>query len=364
MPDKASGRVRITDIGPPNYEDFLPDIIKRNYGKWKYHDYIKPGVMFHVSESGEKLYTVRVGSIRLLSSDTVRTIADLADKYCKGHVRFTTRNNIEFLLDSDENIDNLIEDVHETLGFPVGGVKKCVANIVHTQGWLHCHTSASDASGVVKAIMDELYDYFVTEQLPAKVRIGFACCLNMCGSVGAADISIVGIHRRPPHVLVDRVNDLCEIPSVVSACPVDAIKPARTEDGKPTVEIDEDRCVFCGNCYSVCPALPIADPLNDGLAIFVGGKISNARMKPTFSKLAIPFIPNNPPRWPEVIDAVKTILEAYKEGAKPLERVGEWIERIGWPKFFRITGFEFTKYHIDDFRLGECTMNYSNHVTL
>ena len=36
--------------------------------------------------------------------------------------------------------------------------------------------------------------------------------------------------------------------------------------------------------------------------------------------------------------------------AKPYERMGEWIERIGWPKFFQVTGIEFTRYHIDDFK--------------
>jgi sulfite reductase beta subunit len=30
--------------------------------------------------------------------------------------------------------------------------------------------------------------------------------------------------------------------------------------------------------------------------------------------------------------------------------MGEWIERIGWPKFFEMIGQEFTKYHIDDFK--------------
>jgi sulfite reductase beta subunit len=29
--------------------------------------------------------------------------------------------------------------------------------------------------------------------------------------------------------------------------------------------------------------------------------------------------------------------------------VGEWIERIGWPRFFKLAGIPFTKYHIDDF---------------
>ena len=29
---------RKTDIGPPHYEQFLPPVIKENYGKWKSHE--------------------------------------------------------------------------------------------------------------------------------------------------------------------------------------------------------------------------------------------------------------------------------------------------------------------------------------
>ena len=43
------------------------------------------------------------------------------------------------------------------------------------------------------------------------------------------------------------------------------------------------------------------------------------------------------------------VKEVYAAGARKFERVGEWIERIGWPKFFELTDIEFTKYHIDDF---------------
>ena len=53
---------RRTDYGPPHYEQFLPPVIKKNYGKWKYHEIIKPGVMVHVSETGDKMYTVRAAS--------------------------------------------------------------------------------------------------------------------------------------------------------------------------------------------------------------------------------------------------------------------------------------------------------------
>ena len=57
---------RKTDIGPPHYEQFLPPIIKENYGKWLYHEISQPGVVFHVAESGAECHTVRVASARLI----------------------------------------------------------------------------------------------------------------------------------------------------------------------------------------------------------------------------------------------------------------------------------------------------------
>ena len=347
---------RKTDIGPPNYELFLPPVIKDNYGKWKYHEVLKPGVMVHVGESGDKLFTVRAASPRLLSIKTLRNFADLADKYCGGHLRFTSRNNVEFLTTEESNIDPLIADL-KGLGYPVGGIGNAISNIVHTQGWVHCHSAATDASGVVKCVMDDLHEYFTEMKLPGKLRVALACCLNMCGAVHCSDIAILGIHRRPPKVM-DNINKMCEIPNVVASCPTAAIRPA-TVDGKPTVEIDEDACMFCANCFSVCPSLPISDPLNDGVSIWVGGKVSNARCEPMFSKLAIPFLPNNPPRWPEVTEAVRNIVEVWAKGARKYERMGEFIQRIGWPKFFKLTGIEFTKEHIDDFKHAGLTYKRS-----
>jgi sulfite reductase beta subunit len=356
----ATQPTRITDIGPPNYEQFLHPVIKKNYGKWKYHESPAPGVLCHVSETGERIYTVRAGSPRLLSIQTIRLFADLADKYSGGYLRFTSRNNVEFLLDNPDNIEPLKKDL-VAAGFPVGGTQNAISNIVHTQGWVHCHSSATDASGIVKAVMDALCDRFTQQNLPAKLRIALACCLNMCGAVHCSDIAILGIHRRAPKVNHDNLKKVCEIPTVISSCPTGAIRSA-TVNGKPSVEVIEAQCMYCGNCYTVCPAMPLNDPENDGLSIWVGGKVSNARSAPRFSKLAIPFIPNNPPRWPEVVNAVVNIVEVYARNARRYERVGEWIDRIGWPKFFELTGIEFTRYHIDDFKNAGLTYARSTHL--
>lgn len=352
---------RLTDIGPPHYEKFLSPTVKKNYGKWDYHEVLKPGVMVHVGFSGDKLYTVRAATPRLLSIVSMRLFADLADKYCDGYLRWTSRNNVEFLITDESKIEPLIDELNQN-NYPIGGIGNSISNIVHTQGWIHCHSSATDASGIVKAVMDEVFEYFAEMKLPARCRIALACCLNMCGAVHCSDISILGVHRRPPTIDDNNIDKICEIPNVVASCPTAAIRPA-TKNGVKTVEVDEDLCMYCANCYTVCPAMQLNDPLNDGISIWVGGKVSNARTEPKFSKLAIPFISNDPPRWPEVVDAVKNIIEVWAANARKFERMGDWIERIGWPKFFKLTGIEFTKYHIDDFRFAGTTFKNSTHLT-
>ncbi len=336
-----------TDIGPPHYEQFLPPIIQKNYGKWVSHSIPRPGVLAHVAESGDTLYSLRVGTPRLLAIETIRGFADLADKYCGGHLRFTSRNNVEFLLTDKSQLEPLQKEV-EAMGFVVGGTGNSISSIVHTQGWIHCHSAATDASGVVKSLMDELHPHFVGMELPAKMRLAFACCLNMCGAVHCSDISVLGVHTRIPTVDHELLPRTCEVPTLIASCPTGAIRPA-TVNGKQSVEIEAPRCMFCGNCFTVCPAVKINNPEGDGISIWVGGKVSNARHEPMFSKLAIPFLPNNPPRWPEVVEAVVKLVNLYAANARKHERMGEWIERIGWPRFFQLAEIPFTKYHIDDF---------------
>ena len=348
---------RITDLGPKYYGDMLPPVIKENKGKWLYHEILEPGGLVHVSESGGKVYTVRCGSARLLTVNRIRLYCDIADKCCGGYLRFTTRNNVEFMVDSKDKLDALKAELkkHQDV-LPIGGTGACVTNIVHTQGWVHCHTPATDASGPVKAVMDDLFEYFGSMKLPAQVRIALACCLNMCGAVHASDIAILGIHRKPPMIDNDRISGVCEIPLAIASCPLGAIKPAKAKNSAgeevKSVVVNAERCMFCGNCYTMCPAMPLADPEGDGIAILVGGKVSNAKSAPKFSKLVVPFLPNNTPRWPETVACVRQILEAYAKDAKKYERLGEWAERIGWEKFFEKTGLAFTDKSIDDYRLA------------
>jgi len=358
-PDKPMEN-RITDIGPRHYEEFYPPVIKANKGKWLYHEILEPGVLVHVSETGDEVYTVRAGGIRLMSTEFIKEVCDIADKHCDGYLRFTTRNNIEFMVDSKDKVEPLKQDllsrkqVSGCFKFPIGGTGAGITNIVHTQGWIHCHTPATDASGPVKATMDVLFDDFTDMRLPAQLRVSLACCLNMCGAVHCSDIAILGYHRKPPLLDHEYLDKMCEIPLAIAACPTYAIKPAKVtlEDGTKvnSVALNVPRCMFCGNCYTMCPSMPIVDTEGDCIVLMVGGKVSNRISAPKFSKVVVAYLPNNTPLWPETTECIKKIVDVYAKGARKYERLGEWAERIGWERFFEECELEFTHHLIDDFR--------------
>ncbi|MBU0993708.1 MAG: dissimilatory-type sulfite reductase subunit beta [Proteobacteria bacterium] len=358
-PDKPM-EDRITDIGPRKYDEFFPPVIANNKGKWKYHEILRPGVLVHVAESGDKVFTVRVGGARLMSASLIREICEIADKHCDGYLRFTTRNNIEFMVDNESKLPALEKDLSSrkfaggSYKFPIGGTGAGITNIVHTQGWIHCHTPATDASGTVKATMDVLFDDFQKMRLPAQLRVSMACCLNMCGAVHCSDIAILGYHRKPPLLDHEYLDKMCEVPLAIAACPTAAIKPTKVELPNGTkvnsVAVNNERCMYCGNCYTMCPSMPLSDTEGDGIVLMAGGKVSNRISAPKFSKVVVAFFPNEMPRWPQMTGAIQRMVEAYAKGANKYERLGDWAERIGWERFFEVCELGFSHHLIDDFR--------------
>ncbi|MDR3394702.1 MAG: dissimilatory-type sulfite reductase subunit beta [Parasulfuritortus sp.] len=346
------------ESGAPDPMPYMHPVMAKNYGKWVFHSHPKPGVLYHRAEGGDEIWTVKAGTQRQMDHYTVRKLADIADQFADGYVRFTTRSNIEYMVTDGSKVEGLIKSLTDN-GFPVGGTANSVSMIAHTQGWLHCDIPGTDASGVVKALMDDLYHDFVNCEMPNRVKLSTSCCEINCG--GQADIAIVVQHTKPPKINHDLVANVCERPSVVARCPVAAIRPALV-NGKPSLEVDEKKCICCGACFPPCPPMQINDPEHSKIAIWVGGKNSNARSRPTFHKLVASGLPNNAPRWPEVGAVVKNILATYKADGRPWERMNDWIDRIGWPAFFEKTGLPFTKYHVDNWRGGRNSLNASAHI--
>lgn len=335
------------DFGPPSYKDMIQPTVKKNYGKWDYHTEVKPGVIKHVGNSGDTLYTVRVGIPKFMDVSTMNNLLDIADKYCEGYIRFTSRFNASLMVPNEADVDKAIKECQK-MGLPVGGTGHSLKAIIHCPGWTHCHTAATDSPSITKILYEELYDYFVSnDKLPERVKMAVSGCLNMCGATHASDIAIIGVHTVVPDVLDDIISKACSVQDLIKACPKYAIKPKR---GNPkSIDIDEPKCMYCGICYSVCPGAPIHRPDNDGVSVWVGGKASMTKEGNLLARLVIPYIPNDPPKWTKVVKVVKNIIDTYKKNAREDERLGEWIERIGWPMFYKLSGIPFHHASIDDY---------------
>ena len=91
---------RAIESGVPDNQQYLHPLLKKNYGDWKYHDRPRPGVLHHVAHNGDQVWTVRAGTQRQMDVYTIRKLCDIADRFAEGHVRFTIRSNIAFMVSS------------------------------------------------------------------------------------------------------------------------------------------------------------------------------------------------------------------------------------------------------------------------
>ncbi len=329
-------------VGIPSAEEVLPKVVKRNYGRWTGHEFLAAGVYKHTSESGEECITVRVGlpPNARASTKTMEEFCRLADRFTDGFFRITTRNQLEFVGVPKDKIDELSKEIID-LGFPVGGTDRRFHQTSCCAAWLHCQIAAIDSSSISKAISDILYNDFIDEAFPAKLKVSITGCINQCGEGSTADIGVVGVYREPPAVDESRLKG-CEGPTVVAVCPVSAIRA-----GKDTISINGERCVGCGYCPMACDALTMK-PETAGAVIVVGGKAGNTGAGPAWAHVAVPFIKAVPPRYEELTSIITRIVEAWKKDAKRDERLRDWTARIGWEAFFEKTALPFTAKHMDD----------------
>ncbi len=333
----------------------LPEIIRNNYGRWVDRRFHGNGIIEHISETGDRVFTIKVGlpPNSRLSVDTLEKFVEIADKYGLGVVRATRGMNIEFITDSLDKALKIKEEV-EKLGFPVGGWGRSLWHITSCTAYLTCTTAVVDAPSITQVLYNHLKPYFTGEvELPAKLMIFVAGCPNICGGTLAGDIVIVGHYGQAPKPDPERIKFCLPAsaealkkvtPDVAAVCPVNAVKLFGKPDGTVGIEIDERKCIACSRCKNVCDYFDW-DPNKIGVAIFVGGKTSNTGTGPRLPYKVIPWLPVNPPEYREIVAAVRKIIDIWRSEAKPGERLGDYIDRIGIDEFMKKLGVPVTRHN-------------------
>lgn len=252
-------------------------------------------------------------SVRILSragnmnSQQLENISNVAKKYGKGYVGFTTRLCVEIPWIKFDDIDNVKEELKK-YGLRTGGTGKRVRPLVACKGSVCTHGLLD-----TQDICGKLHDKFFAVELPSKLKIGIVGCPNNCAKANLNDIGYMG--QRLPRYHEDKCVGcgLC-----ISACKSEAISKLENK-----INLDSNKCLSCGECIKICPKEAITCE-KEGVSVFLGGKFGRKfRLGNKIEKIF---------KVEDIEKITDVILNYYKDNGKSGERFSNAIERIGWER--------------------------------
>lgn len=244
-----------------------------------------------------------------LTSDQLRNLADLADKYGKGYVHVTTRQGAEIPWVGIDDYNSMQEDI-KSLGLTTGTCGPRIRTVVACPGNEVCQFGLMNARETAIKLDKDFFGW----EVPIKTKLGVTGCPNSCAKPQENDIGLVGAIE--PELEEDKCIScgLCE-----KVCPNQAITMV---DGKPV--LDRAKCILEGNCISSCPTDAWKEKRR-GYLLYAGGKIGR---KPHLGKVVAEFVQEN-----EVTNTIEIVLKAFANLRKDKERMGDTLARVGVEEF-------------------------------
>lgn len=243
-----------------------------------------------------------------LSSQQLKILAELAEKYGKGQLHLTTRQSVEIHWIAATAVDAMLAEVRAMSLLPaVRGTR--VLTVMACPGAALCRKGIGDAADLAL----QLNTAVVGREQPGKTKIAVSGCPNSCVK---AQINDIGLHG----VIIPEVQAGCDGCNACAAvCKINAIA---VRDKVPV--IDHESCVWCGLCARICPqqALTVA---KQGYALYVGGKVGR---QPVLGSKLFAVVP------PEAaVSVISAVLEVYGELGRQGERIADVLRRTGLVHF-------------------------------
>lgn len=261
-----------------------------------------------LAQQQQGYFSVRVvTNVGNMDSRNMAKLSEIAEKYGRGYMGFTTRLCVEIPWIKEEDIDNVKQELKDA-GMRHGGTGKRVRPIVPCKGTV-CTHGIIDTQGICM----KLHEKYFAMELPAKLKIGAVGCPNNCAKASLNDIGFMG----QAYVKIDREKcKNCKL--CVGACKTKAIEYVENK-----TEINREKCLNCLVCSKTCPFGAITVE-TAGVALFIGGRFGRqwqiGRRVDRIFKVY------------EIEEVTGKIIDYFKENAKDGERLALMIERIGWDK--------------------------------
>lgn len=195
----------------------------------------------------------------LITSDQLRKLADVADKYNVQAIKITAAQRIALVGLEENDIDSAWQDLGMKPGAAIG---LCVRSIKTCPGTSFCKRGFKDSVSIGLKLDDRYHGM----NLPNKLKIGVSGCPNSCADNHTRDIGLMGTPK--------------------------------------------------------------------GWTVFVGGKGGTI---PRLGDRLVMGIPDE-----KVLDLVDDIVNLYSDNANNKERLGAYIDRVGFEEF--AANFDLAKY--------------------
>ena len=124
----------------------------------------------------------------VVSPDTLRKLADVAEKYNAAALKITSAARIAIVGLKEEDVDNVWADLGMSPGAAIG---LCVRSVKACPGTAFCKRGQQDSLGLGLKL-DEKYHGL---EVPGKCKFGVSGCVNQCAETCIKDIGLVGFPK-------------------------------------------------------------------------------------------------------------------------------------------------------------------------
>ncbi len=272
------------------------------------------------------------------TTEALKTICDIWDKYGSGLTNMHgSTGDIILLGTKTENLEAAFAHL-SSRGWDLGGSGSAVRTPSCCVGPARCEWACYDTLEATYQTTMRFQDELHRPMFPYKFKFKFAGCPVDCiASIARADMSVIGTWKGNIQINQDEVRNYASSgldiqKEVVDLCPTECM----TWDGNE-LKINDEDCNRCMHCLARMPKA-LKPGQERGATILLGSKapiVTGALM----SWVIVPFMKMEPP-YEEFFELVERIWEFWDEHGKNRERIGELIERMGFPVFLREVGLE------------------------
>ncbi|MCW8952072.1 MAG: dissimilatory-type sulfite reductase subunit alpha, partial [Rhodospirillales bacterium] len=279
------------------------------------------------------------------STKLLRDMCDVWEEHGSGLIAFHGQSgDIMFQGCDSANVQPAFDKFNE-MGFDLGGAGAGIRTSMSCVGAARCEQSCYDEQKAHRMIINSTLDDMHRPALPYKFKFKFSGCANDCvNATHRSDFAVLGTWKDNIQIdqaefkkyVADRgVKEIYE--QVINMCPTRAM----TINEDNSLDIDSHSCVRCMHCINVLTKA-LSPGKERGCTVLVGGK-RTLKVGDMMGINLIPFMRlETEEDYEKLTEFATEVLEFFAENALEHERLGEMIDRIGFPNFIEAMGIDVT----------------------